>query len=48
MSFWPGLWKTVFVLGVSVFAGMSVWVIIAGARDIRTMCKRLAGEDREE
>ena len=48
MSFWAGLWKAVFVLGVTVFAGMSVWVIVAGARDIRSMCKRLASEEHEE
>lgn len=47
MSFWPCLWKAVFVLGLTLFAGMSVWVIVAGARDVRSMCRKLASQDPE-
>jgi hypothetical protein len=44
MNGWMLLWKIVFVVGVAVFAGMAVWVTVAGFRDI----KRLVGRIREE
>ncbi|MHC4201757.1 MAG: hypothetical protein ACYSU0_17355 [Planctomycetota bacterium] len=37
MGFWIFLWKAVLILGVGVFAGMAVWVTIAGWRDIRSL-----------
>ena len=48
MSFWEPLWKTVFILGVALFTAMSIWVIVAGARDIKSMCRKLASEEHEE
>ncbi len=41
MQFWMFLWKAMLIVGLTVFAGMSVWVIIAGYRDIFRMCRRL-------
>ncbi len=41
MNFWISLWKWVFVVGVSLFAGMSVWVTIGGFADIRRLFKKL-------
>ncbi|NOY81384.1 MAG: hypothetical protein GXP31_10320 [Kiritimatiellaeota bacterium] len=41
MTFWIDLWKLFLLVGVVLFAGMSVWVIVAGFRDIRRMCSRL-------
>ena len=48
MQFWMALWKAVLILGVSLFAGMSVWVIIAGYRDIFRMLRRIDQEHEEE
>ena len=49
MSFWIVLWKSVFVVCVSAFALMSVWVTVQGFRDIQSLLKMLrdeqAGED---
>jgi len=46
MAFWMALWKAVLVLGVALFAGMSVWVIVAGYRDIFRMLRRIDSEHR--
>ena len=37
MGFWMFLWKAVLVLGLGVFAGMAVWVTVAGWRDIKSL-----------
>ena len=41
MSFWVLLWKLVFIVTVLLFAGLSVWVTIQGAKDIKALLKRL-------
>jgi len=41
MNGWMLLWKVVFVVGVALFAGMSVWVIFAGFGDIKRMFAKL-------
>jgi len=41
MAFWMILWKAVFIFGVGIFAVMSVWVTIAGWRDIRRLFARM-------
>ena len=41
MRSWMLLWKIVFVAGVAVFAGMSVWVIVAGYRDIKRLLQNI-------
>ena len=38
---WMLLWKIVFIVGVVGFAGMAVWVTIAGARDIKRLLKQI-------
>ncbi len=38
------LWKAVFIVGVTVFAGMAVWVTIGGAKDIKKMLKAMDDE----
>jgi hypothetical protein len=52
MVFWMALWKAVFVVTVTGFAIMSVWVTVQGARDIgflmRTLRDRHGGGVREE
>ena len=37
MGFWIALWKTVFIVTVSVFSVVAVWVTFQGARDIKIM-----------
>jgi len=44
---WMLLWKIVFVIGISGFALMAVWVTIAGAKDIKRLFKRIE-ESHEE
>jgi hypothetical protein len=44
MDGWITLWKVFFVAALTVFAGMSVWVVIWGARDIRRMFREIEEE----
>ena len=41
MNGWIFLWKTTFILGVVMFAGMSIFIIFGGMRDIRKLFERL-------
>ena len=41
MTFWMGLWKTVFIGTVLVYAAMAVWVTVQGARDIKSLLATL-------
>jgi|GEM_PF-1405282 len=47
---WELLWKVFFVLVVSLFGVMSVFVTIFGARDIRRLLRALrdAGDDSHD
>jgi len=47
MVAWTDVWQLVFVLGVTIFAVMSVWVIVAGMGDIKRMCAKLAAREDE-
>jgi len=47
MTFWVLLWQTVFVFVVVFFAGLSVWVTIQGARDIKALMRTLRERHRE-
>lgn len=47
MEFWVNLWKFVFILTVSVYAVMAVWVTIQGARDIKSMMADLRERHEE-
>lgn len=47
MEFWTVLWKGVFIISVSAFAMMAVWVTIGGALDIRYLL-RLLKEEHEK
>ena len=47
MSFWIGLWKAVFIVGVVLFAGMAVWVTVGGARDIKRLFSRIDESHRK-
>ena len=46
MEFWILLWKTVFIVTISVYSVMAVWVTFQGARDIRSMLDDI--NDRHE
>lgn len=37
MNFWILLWKSVFILSVSAFGLLAVWVTFQGARDIKSL-----------
>lgn len=42
---WETLWKTCLVVSFVAFAGMAVLVTIGGAKDIRTMIRKLTDKD---
>ncbi len=44
---WTIFWKILFIIGVGMFAILSIVVIIGGAKDIRTLIQRLKKEDEE-
>ena len=53
MNGWMILWKAVFIIGITVFFGMSVWVTIAGFGDIKKLFRKInreheQGEDDED
>ncbi len=37
MTFWILLWKSVFILTISAFSVLAVWVTFQGARDIKSL-----------
>ena len=41
MSGWIFTWKAVFILGVTVFACMAVWVTVGGFKDIKRLFARM-------
>lgn len=41
MAFWVILWKTVFIVTVTLFGIMAVWVTFQGARDIKDLLTAL-------
>ena len=43
---WSIVWKIVFVMGVSLFAILSVLVITGGARDIKKLIHRLKEDSK--
>ncbi len=44
---WTIFWKIVFIIGVGMFAILSIFVIIGGAKDIRKLIQRLKKEYEE-
>lgn len=44
---WSIFWKIVFIIGVGMFAILSIVVIIGGAKDVRTLIQRLKKEAKE-
>ena len=44
---WSIFWKIVFVIGVSMFAILTIFVIVGGARDIRKLIQRLKNDAEE-
>ncbi|MBT5927228.1 MAG: hypothetical protein HOH33_11470 [Verrucomicrobia bacterium] len=44
---WQTLWTVLFFVSITIFAGMSVWVSIAGYHDLKRLFKRL-NEDQSE
>ncbi|MEM7011966.1 MAG: hypothetical protein AAF585_10830, partial [Verrucomicrobiota bacterium] len=42
---WEIIWKLVFIMVVSLFALMTVLTTIFGARDVRTLFRRLKEDD---
>jgi len=41
MNGWMMVWKVVFVVGLTVFAGMAVWVTVAGYGDVKKLFGRM-------
>lgn len=48
MNGWMLLWKATFIIGVALFAGMSVWVTVAGFGDIKRLFAKLDANHRDE
>ncbi len=49
MTFWIWLWKAVFLVTLTGFSLMAVWVSIQGARDIKPLLEVLRGRhDKSE
>ena len=48
METWALIWKIVFVAIMAVFAGMSIWVIFGGWRDLKHMLQKLAHHDDDD
>ena len=48
MSFWIVLWKAVFIVTVSCFGLIAVWVTIQGARDIKSLLADLREEHKSQ
>ena len=44
---WSIFWKIVFIIGVGMFAILSIFVIVGGAKDIGTLIKRLKKEGED-
>lgn len=44
---WSIFWKIVFIIGVGTFAVLTVFVIVGGARDIKTLIQRLKKEGED-
>ena len=47
MVFWMAMWKAVFLVTVTGFALLSVWVTIQGARDIGFLMRTLRARHDE-
>lgn len=44
---WSIFWKIVFIIGVGMFAILSILVIVGGAIDVGTLIRRLKKEGEE-
>ncbi len=47
MNGWIFLWKAIFIIGVVIFAGMSIFVIFGGMQDIKKLFERLRIEHED-
>lgn len=47
MGFWLHFWTVVFVLALVLFTGLAVVVSLGGYADIRSMLRRLSGDDSQ-
>ncbi|MCB9510027.1 MAG: hypothetical protein H6695_07590 [Deferribacteres bacterium] len=47
MAFWMIFWKAVFIITVSMFAFLAVWVTIKGYSDIKTLLLKVDESHRE-
>jgi hypothetical protein len=47
MQGWMILWKIVFIAGLIMFTGVALWVIFAGARDIKRLFLKLKQNHRD-
>lgn len=45
---WETIWKTLFIVTLIVFSGMSVWVTIGGFQDIKKLLKSLSEAENED
>jgi hypothetical protein len=48
MTFWILLWKAQFIVCLTAFAGMSVWVTIGGWQDIKSLFRQLDQEHQKK
>ena len=48
IEWWEAVWRWVFILGCTAFALLSLYTIVAGARDIVQLFRSLRDQQEEE
>lgn len=48
MQFWMLFWQVIFILTVTLFAGLSIWVTFSGIQDIRRLFSHMDELHRQE
>ncbi len=46
MNTWMWIWKVVFLAGTAAFAGLTIWILFAGAADIKALLKTVSRSHR--
>ena len=45
---WETIWKALFIITLTVFSLMSVWVTIGGFRDLKTLFRTLKDSEQSD
>jgi hypothetical protein len=47
MERWMAIWQAVLILGLALFAALSVWIAVAGWSDVRALFRVMRGGRRK-